>query len=69
GLAEVGDQQQVGGQRVAVGELAQAFGTAGEEVALRQVKDVINNREDRLPEVGRYNAGQKILFWFLLASM
>ena len=36
---------------------------------LRQMKDVINNREDRLPEVGRYNAGQKILFWVLLASM
>ncbi|MDH4570044.1 formate dehydrogenase subunit gamma [Pseudomonas sp. BN414] len=36
---------------------------------LRQWKDVVNNREDRLPDVGRYNAGQKMLFWVLLLSM
>jgi formate dehydrogenase subunit gamma len=30
---------------------------------LKQWRDVVNNREDRLPEVGRYNAGQKLLFW------
>ena len=30
---------------------------------LKQWRDVINNREDKLPEVGRYNAGQKLLFW------
>ncbi|QEY65113.1 formate dehydrogenase subunit gamma [Metapseudomonas lalkuanensis] len=36
---------------------------------LKQWKDVVNNREDRLPEVGRYNAGQKMLFWVLLLSM
>lgn len=29
---------------------------------LRRVGDVVTNREDRLPEVGRYNAGQKLLF-------
>lgn len=36
---------------------------------LRQIGDVVNNREDRLPEVGRYNAGQKLLFWVLVLSM
>ncbi|MDE3737410.1 MULTISPECIES: formate dehydrogenase subunit gamma [Pseudomonas] len=36
---------------------------------LKQWKDVVNNREDKLPEVGRYNAGQKLLFWVLLLSM
>lgn len=36
---------------------------------LRQMGDVINNREERLPEVGRYNAGQKLLFWVLVLSM
>lgn len=36
---------------------------------LRQIGDVVANREDRLPEVGRYNGGQKLLFWVLLASM
>jgi formate dehydrogenase subunit gamma len=36
---------------------------------LRQGRDVINNREDRLPEVGRYNAGQKLLFFVLVVCM
>ena len=29
--------------------------------------DVLHNREEQLPPVGRYNAGQKLLFWVLLA--
>jgi formate dehydrogenase subunit gamma len=36
---------------------------------LRQMKDVVNNRDERLPEVGRYNAGQKLLFLVLLVGM
>ncbi|WP_206606623.1 formate dehydrogenase subunit gamma [Steroidobacter cummioxidans] len=36
---------------------------------LRQGRDVINNREERLPEVGRYNAGQKLLFFVLVVSI
>lgn len=36
---------------------------------LGQMGDVLNNREDRLPEVGRYNAGQKLLFWVLVLCM
>ncbi|OUL91532.1 formate dehydrogenase subunit gamma, partial [Paraburkholderia hospita] len=32
---------------------------------LRQINDVLTNREDRLPEVGKYNAGQKLLFFVL----
>lgn len=36
---------------------------------LRQWRDVVANREERLPEVGRYNAGQKLLFWTLLLCM
>jgi formate dehydrogenase subunit gamma len=30
---------------------------------LRQIMDVISNREERLPEVGRFNAGQKLVFY------
>jgi len=30
---------------------------------LRQIRDVMSNREERLPEVGRYNAGQKLVFY------
>ena len=36
---------------------------------LKQMDDVVNNREDRLPAVGRYNAGQKLLFWVLVLCM
>jgi formate dehydrogenase subunit gamma len=36
---------------------------------LRQWRDVVNNREDQLPEAGRYNAGQKLLFWVMVACM
>ncbi len=31
--------------------------------------DVLNNREENLPEVGRYNAGQKLLFFALIILM
>jgi formate dehydrogenase subunit gamma len=33
---------------------------------LRQYRDVLSNREDRLPEVGVYNAGQKLVFYVSL---
>lgn len=36
---------------------------------LRQARDVMNNREERLPEVGRYNAGQKLLFAVLVVCI
>ncbi|AZY53872.1 formate dehydrogenase subunit gamma [Bordetella avium] len=36
---------------------------------LRQINDVVNNREENLPEVGKYNAGQKLLFYVLILCM
>jgi formate dehydrogenase subunit gamma len=36
---------------------------------LKQGADVVTNREDRLPPVGRYNAGQKLLFFTLIVCM
>ena len=33
---------------------------------LGKINDVVKNREDRLPDVGRYNAGQKLLFFTLV---
>lgn len=33
---------------------------------LRQFNDVIAKRENLLPEVGRYNAGQKVLFFLMV---
>jgi formate dehydrogenase subunit gamma len=32
---------------------------------LARLRDVIAGREDRLPEVGKYNAGQKAVFWLM----
>jgi len=36
---------------------------------LRQWRDVVANREEDLPEVGKYNAGQKLLFWVLVLCL
>ncbi|WJF91969.1 formate dehydrogenase subunit gamma [Paraburkholderia bonniea] len=36
---------------------------------LKQLDDVLANREDKLPEVGRYNAGQKLLFFVMVACL
>jgi formate dehydrogenase subunit gamma len=32
---------------------------------LAQLRDVITGHEERLPEVGKYNAGQKAVFWLM----
>src|SRR5450631_1224452 len=36
---------------------------------LRKFRDVVNNREENLPEVGRYNAGQKLLFFAIVVCL
>lgn len=36
---------------------------------LRQWRDVIANREQRVPEAGRFNAGQKAMFWLMVICM
>jgi len=36
---------------------------------MKQIGDVLTNREDRLPKIGMYNAGQKLLFYALIAFM
>jgi len=36
---------------------------------LRQIDDVLANREEKLPKIGKYNAGQKLLFFVLVLSM
>jgi len=36
---------------------------------MKQLRDVIANRDDGLPEAGKYNAGQKYLFWTLVVCM
>lgn len=36
---------------------------------LKQPRDVFGNHEENLPEVGRYNAGQKLLFFVMVACL
>jgi formate dehydrogenase subunit gamma len=36
---------------------------------LRQYRDVVYNREENLPEVGRYNGGQKLLFFLIVICL
>ncbi len=36
---------------------------------LAKWRDVMSKRESGLPEVGRYNAGQKLLFWTMVATV
>jgi formate dehydrogenase subunit gamma len=45
------------------------FLDAADRQWLRQFDDVLANREDKLPHVGKYNAGQKLLFWVLVVCM
>ena len=36
---------------------------------LRHGRDVLTNHEENLPDVGRYNAGQKLLFFLMVACL
>lgn len=36
---------------------------------IRQVNDVVMNRDDEMPAIGKYNPGQKLLFYAMVASM
>lgn len=35
----------------------------------KRLSDVINNRDEGLPEIGKYNIGQKQLFWTMIVTM
>lgn len=36
---------------------------------MRRIGDVVRNRDENLPEAGKYNAGQKYLFWTLVVAI
>jgi formate dehydrogenase subunit gamma len=36
---------------------------------MQRIGDVIANRDEGLPEIGKYNPGQKYLFWTLVVTM
>ena len=43
--------------------------TSADRQWLGRIKDVLCNRDANLPELGKYNAGQKILFWTMVVSI
>ncbi|NWB96400.1 formate dehydrogenase subunit gamma [Pseudomonas gingeri] len=45
------------------------FFIANDRLWLRRVDRVIRNEEEGVPPIGKYNPGQKLLFWTLLACM
>ncbi|WP_144140966.1 formate dehydrogenase subunit gamma [Paraburkholderia sp. BCC1884] len=36
---------------------------------MMQIQDVLANREEKLPEIGKYNAGQKLLFFTMVTCL
>jgi formate dehydrogenase subunit gamma len=36
---------------------------------MKQIGDVLNNREEKLPAIGKYNAGQKLLFFTMVICL
>jgi formate dehydrogenase subunit gamma len=56
---------------VSFGFLAQRFWaynriTETDREWMRHIDDMVANRDENLPEAGRFNAGQKILFWVMV---
>lgn len=45
------------------------FMTENDRQWIRQMDDVVTNREEKLPPVERYNAGQKLFFWTMVVSI
>ena len=43
--------------------------TSADRQWLGRIKDVLCNRDQNLPEVGKYNAGQKYLFWMMVVCI
>ena len=36
---------------------------------MRHLGDVLGNKDDKIPEAGRYNAGQKLVFWAMALAI
>jgi len=45
------------------------FITGNDRQWIRQMDDVVTNQDEKLPPVGRYNAGQKLFFWTMVISI
>jgi formate dehydrogenase subunit gamma len=45
------------------------FITKADREWLSHVRDVVDGNDQHMPEAGKFNGGQKVLFWLLVASM
>jgi len=45
------------------------FLTSDDAAWLRDIGDVLENKDENLPPVGRFNAGQKLLFWVIVGCL
>jgi formate dehydrogenase subunit gamma len=43
--------------------------TPADRLWMKRIGDVVCNRDQGLPELGKYNAGQKVLFWVMVVSI
>lgn len=43
--------------------------TAADKQWLARLPDIVRNRDNNLPEIGKYNIGQKYLFWTLIITI
>ena len=43
--------------------------TADDRAWMRGMRDVLRNEDEKLPPVGRFNAGQKLLFWAIIGCL
>jgi formate dehydrogenase subunit gamma len=43
--------------------------TSADRQWMKQIKGVLCNHDERLPEVGKYNAGQKYVFWMVVVAV
>ena len=43
--------------------------TAGDRIWLDRLRDVVDNRDERLPDAGKYNAGQKVVYLVTVACI
>jgi len=54
---------------LAVGMWARNLWATNDTQWIRQIGDVVMNRDDRMPPIGKYNPGQKMLFFALIGTM
>ncbi|WP_251278045.1 formate dehydrogenase subunit gamma, partial [Enterobacter hormaechei] len=53
----------------ALRKLSRHIRSADDRAWMRGMRDVLRNEDEKLPPVGRFNAGQKLLFWAIIGCL